>query len=264
MTGRHKAWFWACVALQAVVVAVMIGRKQLIVLYGRPIVLESQPVDPHSLFQGDYARLRFAIHSVSAPDWQPWPPKKGDVLFTELAPAGTSWALTAVHRTLPSGLSHDNVVIRGHVISSRLSSGQPIHDLIEVSTPGWIERQPSDAQWRRTWTPFGSREGVWHEGGSFGEGAIVYVHLTSHDGEHWDRSEIALSSVPASRRVSPSRVTLVGRAGRRESVQKVEAEYGIESFYVPEGTGRRYERAGLQVELSVDSKGSAVIKNVRL
>jgi uncharacterized membrane-anchored protein len=40
-------------------------------------------------------------------------------------------------------------------------------------------------------------------------------------------------------------------------------EYGIESFYIPEGKGRDYERGQLDVEVAVDRAGHGVIRSAR-
>ena len=39
-------------------------------------------------------------------------------------------------------------------------------------------------------------------------------------------------------------------------------EYGIESYYIPEGKGWRFARPGLEVEIAVAPSGEAVIKRV--
>ena len=52
------------VVVQTAALLGMIGMKQWTLNTGTPIVLETQPVDPRSLFQGDYARLNYKINTI--------------------------------------------------------------------------------------------------------------------------------------------------------------------------------------------------------
>jgi uncharacterized membrane-anchored protein len=49
------------VALQTLALAAMVGMKQWTLAKGTPIVLETRPIDPRSLFRGDYVRLGYTI-----------------------------------------------------------------------------------------------------------------------------------------------------------------------------------------------------------
>jgi uncharacterized membrane-anchored protein len=54
---------------------------------------------------------------------------------------------------------------------------------------------------------------------------------------------------------------------RRATEKELTVEYGIESYFVPEGKGRELERQagqGLIVEAAVDGRGRAVIRGVRV
>lgn len=265
MTRKTRYLLVLCAAFQAAVVLTMIARKQAVLYYGRTVVLESQPVDPHSLFQGDYARLRFALNNAPAPGWKPWPPKRGAEVFAELAPSATFWNLVAVHPSLPEGIPQDHAVLRGRVVSSNQQGGQPIVDLDYAPDPGWLAAQPDTASWRQSWRRNSSDTGLWQYGNRFPEGAPVFVHLGSYDGSHWELREVSASSVPSrgTATVREQRV-LTARAGPYNELFTIAAEYGIETFFVPEGQGRGYERRGLPVEIAVDARGNAVVRRVRL
>ncbi len=44
---------------------------------------------------------------------------------------------------------------------------------------------------------------------------------------------------------------------------RIEVEYGIESYFVPEGTGRMIEQArDVKVRVAIDSSGNSVIKHL--
>lgn len=49
------------VAVQVAALAAMIADKQWTLNTGTPVVLQTEPVDPRSLFMGDYARLAYSI-----------------------------------------------------------------------------------------------------------------------------------------------------------------------------------------------------------
>lgn len=54
----------AVMLAQMCVPAYMIASRYAILTSGREIVLETVPVDPRSLFRGDYVTLRYAISPV--------------------------------------------------------------------------------------------------------------------------------------------------------------------------------------------------------
>lgn len=59
-----KIIFWLTILLQLVFLIGLIGYKQYAILAGEKIVLKVAPVDPRSLFQGDYARLNYEINRL--------------------------------------------------------------------------------------------------------------------------------------------------------------------------------------------------------
>ena len=52
------------VALQTAALFVMVGMKQYTLSTGAPIVLKTEPIDPRSLFSGDYVRLNYSISQL--------------------------------------------------------------------------------------------------------------------------------------------------------------------------------------------------------
>lgn len=59
-----KIVFWLVVLLQLIFLGGLIGYKQYAILAGEKIILKVAPVDPRSLFQGDYARLNYEINRL--------------------------------------------------------------------------------------------------------------------------------------------------------------------------------------------------------
>lgn len=266
MSSRQKLIFALCVVLQVMVIVIMVTRKQAVIAFGKQIVLKTNPVDPHSLFRGDYARIRTAIHTPEISNWRPWPPKRGATVFTELTPSGTSWNLVTVHQAMPDHLPATNVVLRGKVRSHTQWSGQPIFNLVDVSSPGWLNTQPDDPDWQRSWGASGQLNHLYHRGNRLPEGATVYVSLFSSDGRHWNLQGTDADSTRLAKRHYQwgGFITLKGRAGPYEEKKMLNVEYGIESYFVPEGKGRHYERSGLNVEVAVSRSGHAVVKKVIL
>ncbi len=95
------------------------------------------------------------------------------------------------------------------------------------------------------------------QGESFKKGDPVYVTLR-REGRFWV-ADSASKAPPAD-----GRLFLRGRATQVSS-EYLQVEYGIESYFVPEGKGRELERdgaKGLTVEVALDRHGRAVIRAV--
>ena len=103
MNLRFNVSFWLVVALQMVVLLAMIGAKEVDLRTGMEVTLETVPVDPRSLFQGDYVILRYAIGAPrpagSLPrGWQgEGRPKPGTAVYVALREAGDIWAAGGYH-----------------------------------------------------------------------------------------------------------------------------------------------------------------------
>jgi uncharacterized membrane-anchored protein len=98
--------------------------------------------------------------------------------------------------------------------------------------------------------------------------AAFYVVLEKKEGGSWQ--PIRMSRTKPDEK-SPERIVLKGRtrdgwppAGHASATQQV--RYGIESYFVPEGQGRRLEKLAAERKLAaliaVDSNGNAAIKGI--
>lgn len=107
------------VVLQSAALVGMVAVKQRTLITGTPIVLETEPIDPRSLFRGDYVRLNYTIGNLDRADL------KGEGLGTDnfnrhdriyviLRKGETFWEPVSVHREMPAH-GPDTVVIRGEV-----------------------------------------------------------------------------------------------------------------------------------------------------
>jgi uncharacterized membrane-anchored protein len=98
---------------------------------------------------------------------------------------------------------------------------------------------------------------AWRGKRSQGEGRTVYVPLVQDaDRVHWRAEKVTLVKPAAG-------PFLRGQMGRYGALQ-----FGIESYFVQEGTGRRYEQAirdrQLSAELAVTSGGQAALRALRI
>lgn len=67
MTSRGRIALWIIVAAQLGVLIGFIGVREASLRTGTEVVLQTVPVDPRSLLQGDYAILDYEVASL--PDW---------------------------------------------------------------------------------------------------------------------------------------------------------------------------------------------------
>ena len=112
MTRIASILFFAVVAAQVVGLVAFAGVRQVALTEGREITLQTAPVDPRSLFQGDYAILDYEI-AVLPEDLRDFP--AGSEIFVVLHECGDVWCVAwhELARPPPS-----DVFIRG-VINQR-------------------------------------------------------------------------------------------------------------------------------------------------
>ena len=88
------------------------------------------------------------------------------------------------------------------------------------------------------------------------ENGFLYISLKK-EGKYWNTNNVYKDR--------PNELSIKGRI-KYKNGRNIEIEYGIESFFVPEGEGRELERhrnsRELDVGVSVDRFGNAVINNL--
>jgi uncharacterized membrane-anchored protein len=103
------------VALQTAALIGMVGMKQYTLSTGTPIVLKTEPIDPRSLFSGDYVRLNYAISRLPldqlAGDREF---ASGDTIYVLLRQEGEFWQALSLHHALPP-LTAEQIAIKGRV-----------------------------------------------------------------------------------------------------------------------------------------------------
>lgn len=116
MMKKYRVYLLALVVvLQTAALAGMVAVKHRTLVTGKPILLETEPIDPRSLFRGDYVRLNYAISTIGYDDVE------GDIGFEShdrvyvlLRKGEKFWAPVSIHREMPAHGS-GSVVIRGEV-----------------------------------------------------------------------------------------------------------------------------------------------------
>lgn len=104
--------------LQIAALLGMIAMKQWTLGTGTPVVLETAPVDPRSLFSGDYVRLGYTISNLNLEklagdkDF-----KRYETVYVVLQPGARHAAPVSVHHAMPSP-GAGQVVIKGQVESA--------------------------------------------------------------------------------------------------------------------------------------------------
>ncbi len=88
MTRVASILFFVVVAAQVVGLVAFAGVREVAVTAGREITLQTAPVDPRSLFQGDYAILDYEIAALPE-GWRDFP--AGSEIFVGLYECGDVW-----------------------------------------------------------------------------------------------------------------------------------------------------------------------------
>ena len=109
MSRRITILFAALVAVQVVGLVVFAGVRQTVLSQGREVVLQTVPVDPRSLLQGDYAILDYEI--AAPPDYL-GDLRAGETVFVVLWESAAAWYAADYRLHEPSG---GDVYIRGTV-----------------------------------------------------------------------------------------------------------------------------------------------------
>ena len=107
MTRLTGILFFAVVAAQVIGLVAFAGVRQVALTEGREITLQTAPVDPRSLFQGDYAILDYGIAEIP-PHLAGQP--AGAQVYVTLAECGEVWCARAYTRWEPESAE---VYIRG-------------------------------------------------------------------------------------------------------------------------------------------------------
>lgn len=114
-TNRARWLALAAIAvLQSGVLAYMVYDRVNLLATGREITLPVVPVDPRSLFRGDYVILDYDIRRLDAPEATP-ALRKGEKVFVTIAETETGWKAVAADRRHPGEPGAGRAVLKGRV-----------------------------------------------------------------------------------------------------------------------------------------------------
>jgi uncharacterized membrane-anchored protein len=113
---RRNLWaaIGAVAFVQAAVLGWMIWERAHLLSTGREIVLDVVPVDPRSLFQGDYVTLGYPMSRVSVPPGTKLEREQPLYITLQKAPDGT-YSVAQTNAAPPESTTPDQVVLKGHV-----------------------------------------------------------------------------------------------------------------------------------------------------
>ena len=114
---RNKRWlFVAAVALQVMLLLGMAARHTYTLQTGRPIRLETVPVDPWDMFRGEYVQLRYKISELSAGQipMTGAPYERGQRVWVTLRQADPYWVAVALSDRKPA-VGGGEVALQGRV-----------------------------------------------------------------------------------------------------------------------------------------------------
>lgn len=123
---RRNLWLGIAgvAVVQAAVLGWMIWERASLLATGREVVLDVVPVDPRSLFRGDYVILGYDMSRIDLPSGMPRPQRGEDIYVTLQKGDGDRWAVAGASLERPTGTASDQVVLKGRVQYSSLGSGQ--------------------------------------------------------------------------------------------------------------------------------------------
>lgn len=113
MSRRMTILLFAVVAAQVIGLVAFASVRQVALTQGREVTLQTIPVDPRSLLQGDYAILDYEIAEL--PEWLRDEPA-GNIVYVALRECGEVWCADR-HSTWEPNPT--DVFIRGKVNDSR-------------------------------------------------------------------------------------------------------------------------------------------------
>lgn len=113
---KNRVRFAIIVALQTLALVGMVAMKQWTLATGTPVLLKTEPIDPRSLFRGDYVILNYAISNL---DQEALPGdgdfERYDPIYVLLRKGADYWEPVSLHRDRPR-IPPDRVAIKGEVL----------------------------------------------------------------------------------------------------------------------------------------------------
>lgn len=111
MSPRVRIAFWAIVAAQLIFLVGFIGLREVALRTGTEVVLQTVPVDPRSLLQGDYVILDYEIARL--PNWMDRL-SVGSTVYVALREEGDVWT-SSTYTDERSRVAGGGVFVKGRI-----------------------------------------------------------------------------------------------------------------------------------------------------
>jgi len=235
--------FILIVLLQVLVLLGIIGYREYWLATGDKIILKTLTADPRDLFRGDYVNLSYEITSIplvsesQKPEFLP-----GQPIFVSLETGTDGVAtLTSVSKDPPA----EGRYIQGRVRNEYTDTTRTIMLRDDSGT----ERELSSHTWLM----------------GMKKGDAITVCLDERSSLLFSFKDDAQYKPSCSGKLQP--VHGIVDEVTEHRTKKVYVEYGIESYFVEEGTGTRLEqgraaRGPLKVEVSLRKDGKGIISKL--
>lgn len=229
--------FIVLVLLQVLLLAGMIVYRANWIASGERILLRTVPVDPRDVFRGDYVSLNYEISTINLDELavnEHFKRNEKVYVILEKRGDGTSGA-SSVSRTVPSG----KTFIQGRVLG-------------ETKASSWYFEVREDSGDIRAFRP------RWFSGMNKGDPITFCV----------DESNNVLNYFKIDQRYNQKCSSGLPVSGVIEEIRgtkfrQLRVEYGIESYFIEEGTGKAIETARnarkVTVEVSLRKDGQGII-----
>ena len=111
------------IIIQSLLLIFMIVNRQAILSSDITVILETRPIDPRSLFRGDYVRLNYNINNLQLDKLSSDRSFKiNDTVYVILEQDGQYWAANAVYQKKPDTLKKQQHLIQGVVKTANVTS----------------------------------------------------------------------------------------------------------------------------------------------
>lgn len=258
MSKKRKLLFWIIVALQFIHLSGMIAYKKSILIFGKTILLKTIPVDPRDLFRGEYARLRYPISEIDITNFRCNEVfNRGNKIFVELIKGEKYFEPFAVYKKLERS-NPENVVLSGRVLRTWISQSIKLGEFADMTDEGWVSKSSDVVK---------TIENISGYSYNINTGDTIYMPFIQQGGT-WQPQIYAINksssnAIQSSQYWRNKWVLISAKVISEEKHKFVSVEYGIESYFTPEGKAIKIERSReVEIEIAVNNNGSSVIKRI--
>lgn len=123
----NRRLLWIVLAAQILFLVAGSLRQEWILSQGKPILLETAPVDPRDLLRGDYLTLGYPINTIPSQSFRPpipEAPPTGTVVWVTLNTDGPFATVASASLQRPHVESPDLTVVSGRVVSAFIPASE--------------------------------------------------------------------------------------------------------------------------------------------